>query len=105
MPRFLHTPNTYSPTYDIETDVNGNFVKLHNIWNIPPDYPEAKKITIEQHYIDYISGEDGKVICKEGGMHPNHKELIKGMTNWQNLKWIRAGRPLKELEKYAILER
>lgn len=63
MARFLHTPSTYSPTYDIESDDDGGFVKLHAVWDIPPDYPEAKKIDpIEQHYIDYIAKEEWKNI-------------------------------------------
>ncbi len=56
MPRFLWTPNEYSPTYDIESDGQRGFRKLHAIWTLPPGWPEAKQVPIEQHYIDYISG-------------------------------------------------
>lgn len=31
MPRFLWTPNDYSPTYDIESDGKNGFVKLHTV--------------------------------------------------------------------------
>ncbi len=56
MPRFLFTPNDYSPTYDVESDGRRGFVKLHAIWDIPPDWPHAKQIQIAQHHVDYISG-------------------------------------------------
>lgn len=65
MPRFLFTPSDYSPTYDIESDGNRNFVKLHAVWNMPPEYTEAKKIEpIEKHYIDYISGKGWEKVLK-----------------------------------------
>ena len=56
MPRTLYTPNDYSPTYDVESDGAGNFVKLHAVWDIPPEYPEAKQIMKPRH-VEYISGE------------------------------------------------
>jgi hypothetical protein len=55
MPRTLYTPSDYSPTYDVESDGAGNFVKLHAVWDIPPEYPEAKQI-MEPHHVEYISG-------------------------------------------------
>jgi hypothetical protein len=55
MPRVLYTPNDYSPTYDVESDGNGNFVKLHAVWDIPPEYPGAKQ-KMEPHHVEYISG-------------------------------------------------
>jgi hypothetical protein len=55
MPRVLWTPNDFSPTYDVESDGNGNFVKLHAVWDIPPDYPRAKQ-TMKPHHLEYISG-------------------------------------------------
>lgn len=57
MPRFLWTPNDYSPTYDVESDGKRGFVKLHTIWSIPPDWPQAETIPVEQFYIDYIKGQ------------------------------------------------
>jgi hypothetical protein len=56
MPRFLYTPNDYSPTYDIESDGNRGFVRLHAIWDIPPAWPQARQIPVSQDYIDYIGG-------------------------------------------------
>lgn len=58
MPRTLYTPNAYSPTYDVESDGNGNFVKLHAVWDLPPDYPEAKQIMKPLH-LEYITSEYG----------------------------------------------
>lgn len=55
MPRTLYTPSDYSPTYDVESDGAGNFVKLHAVWDIPPEYPEAKQI-MEPRHVEYISG-------------------------------------------------
>jgi hypothetical protein len=55
MPRILYTPSDFSPTYDVESDGAGNFVKLHAVWDIPPEYPEAKQI-MEPHHVEYISG-------------------------------------------------
>jgi hypothetical protein len=55
MPRVLYTPNDYSPTYDVESDGNGNFVKLHAVWDIPPEYPSAKQ-KMEPYHVEYISG-------------------------------------------------
>jgi hypothetical protein len=56
MPRYLYTPSDYSPTYDVESDGNGSFVKLHAVWNIPPDYPDALQI-MEQLHVEYITSE------------------------------------------------
>lgn len=47
------TPNDYSPTYQIEVDENYDFVRLIAIFNLPPEYPEAKNIPIEDGYIEY----------------------------------------------------
>lgn len=55
MPRTLYTPSDYSPTYDVESDGAGNFVKLHAVWDIPPEYPEAKQI-MQPHHVEYICG-------------------------------------------------
>jgi hypothetical protein len=73
MPRFLWTPNDYSPTYDIESDGNRGFVKLHAIWDIPPEYQQAKQITIEQHHIDYMSGHGWKKVIE-------HRDWLKYET-------------------------
>jgi hypothetical protein len=56
MSRFLFTPSDYSPTYDVESDGQRGFVKLHAVWDIPPGYPEARQLPIAQHFIDYMSG-------------------------------------------------
>lgn len=56
--RFFWTPNDFSPTYDVETDGNGNFVKLHALWDIPPQtWPEAKQLPVTEGHIKYVSGE------------------------------------------------
>lgn len=56
MPRFLFTPDDFSPTYDLESDGQRGFVQIHAIFDIHPNYDDAQMIPIEQHYIDYISG-------------------------------------------------
>ena len=73
MPRFEFTPNDYSPTYDIESDGDRGFVKLHGLYDLPSGWPERRPIDIEQHHIDYISG-DGwiKVLA--------HKDWLKQET-------------------------
>jgi hypothetical protein len=58
MPRNLYTPSDYSPTYDVESDEAGNFVKLHAVWDVPPDYPQAKQI-MEPLHLEYITSESG----------------------------------------------
>ena len=57
MPRTLYSPNDYSPTYDVESDGAGNFVKLHAVWDLPPDLPQAKQI-MEPHHVKYIISTD-----------------------------------------------
>lgn len=57
MPRFFWSPSDYSPEYEIESDGKRGFVKLHAIRNLPHGYPEAREIPIEQHYIDFVSGD------------------------------------------------
>jgi hypothetical protein len=54
--RFIWTPDEYSPVYDLESDGNRHFVKLHAVWNMWPELPGAKQITIEDHHLAYISG-------------------------------------------------
>lgn len=51
------TPNDYSPTYVFDVDGNGEFLKLNKIFNLPAGYKDRQEIAIEQHQIDYISGE------------------------------------------------
>jgi hypothetical protein len=58
MPRVLYAPNDYSPTYDVESDGQGNFVELHAVWDIPPYWPAAKQI-MEPHHRDYITSKSG----------------------------------------------
>ncbi len=58
MPRHIYTPSDYSPTYDIETDRAGNFVKLHSVWDVPPHYPQAKQI-MERLHLEYITNSEG----------------------------------------------
>ena len=56
MPRVLYTPSDYSPTYDVESDGAGNFVKLHAVWGVEPGLPGAKQI-MAPHHLEYISGD------------------------------------------------
>jgi len=49
MPRTLYTPSDYSPTYDVESDGAGNFVKLHEVWDVDPELPQAKRIMSDVH--------------------------------------------------------
>lgn len=51
------SPGDYSPTYNFDVNEKGEFVKLNKIFNIPTGYPGQKEVKIEQHYIDYISGD------------------------------------------------
>lgn len=51
------TPNDYSPTYNFDVDENGNFIRLNKVFDLPNGYKERKEIAIEQHYIDYMSGD------------------------------------------------
>jgi hypothetical protein len=63
--RFLYSPDDYSPTFDIESDGNRNFVKLHAIYSIPPDLLQSRKMAIDQSHIDYISGDGWKRILDQ----------------------------------------
>lgn len=51
------TPSDYSPTYNFDVNEKGEFVKLNKIFDMPTGYPQHKEIKIEQHFIDYISGD------------------------------------------------
>lgn len=61
MARFDFCPSDYSPTYDVELTSDGQFVKLHGVYDVPRGYPDSKRVdglsgmTLEK-YEQYIRG-------------------------------------------------
>lgn len=59
MTRYM-TLNDYSPTYEIEVDGNGEFVRLLHVWSFPPSYYETGESKVPptdhvgpSHYEEY----------------------------------------------------
>jgi hypothetical protein len=85
MSNVIFWPNDFSPAYDVEYNDKKEFVRLNAVWSLPPDYPGAYQVDIEQHYIDYIKDTAWDDVlkaigAKEYGMIKEHKKYRSKIT-------------------------
>ena len=64
--RFFYTPNDHSPTYELESDGNRRFVRILNIYELPPECSSTnKKLPITVHHEAYFHGDGWAKVLRQ----------------------------------------
>lgn len=74
--RHTWSPNEYSPTYVFETDGQGNFVRLLEVWDLEDIWPQRTRIDHWQDFSKYFTEHGGFDKFREHRRYFNDPEFL-----------------------------